>query len=289
MALHVLNVSALITGYETVGDHTEFIVQISCNGGLWLISRRFSDFDQLHSRLQRSFGDLIGARIPEKQWFGRFDPNFLLKRQSGLQEYLESLLLVPGILEDRSLQHFLELEKHLELQGDIGLGGPNGVGRPSTGLLSTKSMILNENDRLNTIVENAAQTFIDISEVPEPLELDQAEQRKLEIASAAETHFNETKFIEGFKSSVQVLRLPQPPVVRYTSDHLVGRLESPGYSYEQDQELVLTTLQSVNESLRLTIMPPSSDLIAFMAGAAVLTNGVHSNGSAVITDGDDWS
>ncbi|POM62379.1 hypothetical protein PHPALM_28480 [Phytophthora palmivora] len=67
----MLNVSALITGYDTVGDHTEFIVEISCNGGLWRISRRFSDFDQLHSRLVRRFGDLIEVSLPEKQWFGR--------------------------------------------------------------------------------------------------------------------------------------------------------------------------------------------------------------------------
>lgn len=63
--------SALITGHDTVGDHTEFIVEISCNGGLWRISRRFSDFDQLHSRLVRRFGDLIEVTLPDKQWFGR--------------------------------------------------------------------------------------------------------------------------------------------------------------------------------------------------------------------------
>lgn len=47
-------------------------VQLSCNGELWLISRRFSDFDQLHSRLTRRFGDLIEVGLPEKQWFGRY-------------------------------------------------------------------------------------------------------------------------------------------------------------------------------------------------------------------------
>jgi hypothetical protein len=110
--MQAVNVHALITGYDTVGDHTEFIVQvpsraaspvacrlhvcrwegharrldlpavsrsrrsvhgqISCNGGLWRISRRFSDFDQVHARLLRRFGDLIEAQLPEKQWFGRF-------------------------------------------------------------------------------------------------------------------------------------------------------------------------------------------------------------------------
>lgn len=70
--MQMLNVSALITSYETVGDHTEFVAQVSCNGDLWLISRRFSDFDQLHSRLVSRFGALIDARLPEKQWFGRW-------------------------------------------------------------------------------------------------------------------------------------------------------------------------------------------------------------------------
>jgi hypothetical protein len=36
------------------------------------MSRRFSDFDQLHSRLVRRFGDLIEVALPEKQWFGRY-------------------------------------------------------------------------------------------------------------------------------------------------------------------------------------------------------------------------
>lgn len=36
-----------------------------------MISRRFSDFDHLHARLNRRFGDLIEAKLPEKQWFGR--------------------------------------------------------------------------------------------------------------------------------------------------------------------------------------------------------------------------
>jgi hypothetical protein len=237
----------------------------------------------------------------------RFDPNFLVKRQSGLQEYIgtpcipsyvrntkthvchfdpERLLLVPGILEDRSLQHFLELEKHLDLQGDLALSGAAGSGRASNGgLLSTKSMVLNENDRLNAIVEHAAHTFIDVSEVPEPLEPDQAAQRKHEIVAAAETQFQEATFVDGFQTSVQALRLPPAPVARFTADNLIGRLEATSsLSYEQELELLQATLQGVDESLRLTIVPPSSELIALMAGAAALLgSGSFSNGSAAVT------
>jgi hypothetical protein len=34
--MQVLNVSALVTGYETVGDHTEFIVQVRQSPVAWL-------------------------------------------------------------------------------------------------------------------------------------------------------------------------------------------------------------------------------------------------------------
>ena len=78
-------------GYQTIGDHTEFALQVrafspllpvlwcvmlghtsqvSCKGTVWSISRRFNDFVDLHSslRLKRS-----GADLPAKQWFGRYD------------------------------------------------------------------------------------------------------------------------------------------------------------------------------------------------------------------------
>lgn len=64
----------VLTGYETVGDHTEYMIQVSCQGMVWIVSRRFSDFDQLHLRLFQQPG-ATGQNFPElpvKQWFGRY-------------------------------------------------------------------------------------------------------------------------------------------------------------------------------------------------------------------------
>ncbi|KDO32072.1 hypothetical protein SPRG_03291 [Saprolegnia parasitica CBS 223.65] len=163
-----MNVSALITGNETVGDHTEFIVQISCSGVVWLISRRFSDFDQLHCRLESVFQSELRVRLPEKQWFGRFDPGFLSKRQAGLQQYLDGILQIPGITDDRSLQHFFEMEKNVELQSDMN--------RNSSQSMSATQKHLTEAERWLAIVDKTAHALIDISEVPEPLEVEQANQ-----------------------------------------------------------------------------------------------------------------
>ncbi|ETP49343.1 hypothetical protein F442_05123 [Phytophthora nicotianae P10297] len=276
----MLNVSALITGYDTVGDHTEFIVEISCNGGLWRISRRFSDFDQLHSRLVRRFGDLIEVSLPEKQWFGRFDPNFLIKRQASLQEYLDGLLQVPGILDDASLQHFLELEKHLDLHSELGLGGTGSNGR-SSGMWSGKG-VLSENDRLSGIVESAAQAFIDISEVPEPLEAEQAVQRKNEIVTASQSLLNEQKLGEQFTAQLTTLRLPRVQA-QTSNEELLSRLDEDnedGMTYEQEQEFLNGILETLEASLHLEITPPSVDLLAVMTVSTTMeTPAIGSNGS----------
>ncbi|CAI5736901.1 unnamed protein product [Hyaloperonospora brassicae] len=260
----MLNVGALLTGYDTVGDHTEFLVEISCNGGLWRISRRFSDFDQLHARLVRRFGDLIEASLPEKQWFGRFDPNFLTKRQASLQEYVDKLLQVPGILDDASLQHFLELEKHLELHGESGMGGVGSNGR-SSGIWSGKGA-LSENDRLSGIIESAAQAFIDISEVPEPLEAEQAVQRKNEIVVASQNVLNEQKLGEQFAAQLTTLRLPRVQG-QVSDEELLSRLDSNNgvdFSYEREHDYLVGILKHVEASLQMSITPPSVDLIAVM-------------------------
>ncbi|KAH7484797.1 hypothetical protein PRIC1_004116 [Phytophthora ramorum] len=276
----MLNVSALITGYDTVGDHTEFVVEISCNGGLWRISRRFSDFDQLHSRLVRRFGDLIEASLPEKQWFGRFDPNFLVKRQASLQEYLDGLLQVPGILDDASLQHFLELEKHLDLHSELGMGGMGSNGR-SSGMWSGKG-VLSENDRLSGIVESAAQAFIDISEVPEPLEAEQAVQRKNEIVTASHNLLSEQKLGEQFTAQLTTLRLPRVQA-QPSNEELLSRLDGgneDGMTYEQEQEFLWGILENAEASLRMEITPPSVDLLAVMTVSATReTPVIGSNGS----------
>ena len=65
------SLTVLITGYETIGDHIEYVIQLSCSGIVWLVSRRYNDFDQFHFRLSHRFGSALTISLPVKQWFGR--------------------------------------------------------------------------------------------------------------------------------------------------------------------------------------------------------------------------
>ncbi|KAF0699335.1 Aste57867_10087 [Aphanomyces stellatus] len=234
-----MNVSALITGHETVGDHTEFVVQISCSGVVWLISRRFSDFDQLHCRLESVFQEALTARLPEKQWFGRFDPNFISKRQAGLQVYLDAILQLPGILDDRSLQHFFEIEKNVELHADHVRHSTLSVG--SNGHLKHMS----EADRWLMIVDKTAHALIDISEVPEPLEVEQAQQKRAEVLAALPAEARTTSSPSTLKSVAA--SVASTPLVHATTTEWLQRIHAK-----------LEATQSA------TIQPPTEDLVAFM-------------------------
>lgn len=218
-----------------------------------------------------------------------------MKRQTGLQDYLgeaiqslqhfqsfmfanalsiasESLLQVPGILEDPALLHFLELEKHLELHGDLSLTGAGSNGR-SSGMWGTKSAVLTENDRLSAIVESAAQAFIDISEVPEPLEAEQATQRKNEILSAANGLLSEQKISELFDSTVTTLWLPKAPFVASTQsviERLEHETEDDALSFEETRDFVWSVLENVEASLRLDASTLSSvELVSVMKSSAL--------------------
>lgn len=208
----------------------------------------------------------------------RFDPNFLIKRQASLQEYLDGLLQVPGILDDASLQHFLELEKHLDLHSEMGMGvGSNGR---SSGMWSGKG-VLSENDRLSGIVESAAQAFIDISEVPEPLEAEQAVQRKNEIVTASQNLLNEQKLGEQFTAQLSTLRLPRVQA-QPSNEELLSRLDAgneDGLTYEQEQEFLWAILETAEASLHMEITPPTVDLLAVMTVSAPETPAIGSNGS----------
>jgi len=77
----------------------------------WKVQRRYADFDKFDSELGASFnqqgrskqsGSYSGhlaalPKLPQKQFWGRFDPNFLQSRAMELQNYLNALCGSPAV------------------------------------------------------------------------------------------------------------------------------------------------------------------------------------------------
>ena len=60
-----------------------------------------------HSLKQQSL--YLSASLPEKRFWGRFDPSFLKERMEGLQAYLDELLRDPSAAEMPILQQFFKI------------------------------------------------------------------------------------------------------------------------------------------------------------------------------------
>ncbi|KAH7946852.1 hypothetical protein HPB52_005038 [Rhipicephalus sanguineus] len=71
----------------------------------WVVQRRYSDFDALHSQLQTSGQELP---LPPKKLFNKMSREFIAERQQKLQEYLDQVLSEPLLSQCLAVKRFLD-------------------------------------------------------------------------------------------------------------------------------------------------------------------------------------
>jgi hypothetical protein len=139
--------SATIIRYATHhSGHTEYFIKVFYLGQEWATKKRFSDFVTLDGAL-RSNNIIIPCNLPKKNWFSKFDADFLVNRAKALQGYLDKLVLVAPL--HSLIKEFLEVEKNMlnyQLKKN-----------PSF-------KALRKTDRVNSIVSKTKHTYIIIDE-----------------------------------------------------------------------------------------------------------------------------
>ena len=73
----------------------------------WTITRRYSEFHELHKRLRSRFESVRHLEFPRRQPLFTLQKDFLQRRRIVLERYLRSLLLIPAICRSRELRAFL--------------------------------------------------------------------------------------------------------------------------------------------------------------------------------------
>lgn len=70
-------------------SHIVFELRIACRGEEWTVFRRYSQFETLHKRLQKTLpGPMANATFPGKKLWGKADAQYLQERKLGLETYL---------------------------------------------------------------------------------------------------------------------------------------------------------------------------------------------------------
>ncbi|KAF1832356.1 Phox-like protein [Decorospora gaudefroyi] len=79
------------------------------DGGPMTLRKRYSEFEDLHSKLLQTFPQAAGSmpQFPPKSVISRFRPRFLEKRRQGLAHFLNCVLLNPEFAGSPVLKDFL--------------------------------------------------------------------------------------------------------------------------------------------------------------------------------------
>jgi hypothetical protein len=76
------------------------------------VSRRYNHFDWLHERLIEKYPNLCIPPIPGKAVAGNFEDDFIAKRKSQLELWLNRMAAHPVIGQSEVFIHFLQSEEN---------------------------------------------------------------------------------------------------------------------------------------------------------------------------------
>ncbi|KAJ9595648.1 hypothetical protein L9F63_013163, partial [Diploptera punctata] len=97
---------------QNIQGHTEYIIRVQ-RGPLpektWHIYKRYNDFVSLHNVLQ---GSGINLPLPPKKLIGNMEREFVAERQTGLQNYLNLVLMNPILASSLPVRRFLDPDNY---------------------------------------------------------------------------------------------------------------------------------------------------------------------------------
>jgi sorting nexin-25 len=110
----VVRINSVMVGKEEDGhEFALYVIEVRRKAGdsmpaaVWAVTRRYSQFHELHKRLKARFPAVRELDFPRRQALFTLQKDVVEKRRGVLERYLRSLLLVPAICRSRELRAFL--------------------------------------------------------------------------------------------------------------------------------------------------------------------------------------
>lgn len=110
----VIKIKAIQVGHEEDGkEFAIYVIEVLRNAGekmpaaSWIITRRYSEFHELHQRLRSKYPSVRNLDFPRRRVMMKLQSDFLQKRRQALENYLRELLHLPDVCRSRELRAFL--------------------------------------------------------------------------------------------------------------------------------------------------------------------------------------
>ncbi|KAI5467674.1 PXA domain-containing protein [Mariannaea sp. PMI_226] len=118
-----IRIKSIQVGKEEDGrEFALYVIEVQRNAGeqmpaaSWLVSRRYSEFHELHQKLRSSYPSVRNLDFPRRRVVMNFQSEFLRKRREALEKYMRELLLLPEVCRSRDLRAFLSQRVIAETQ-----------------------------------------------------------------------------------------------------------------------------------------------------------------------------
>jgi sorting nexin-25 len=109
-----VKIKSIMVGKEEDGrEYALYVVEVQRKAGeqmpaaTWTITRRYSEFHELHQRLREKYPSVRNLEFPRRRMVMKLQPDFLHKRRLALEKYLREILLLPDVCRSRDLRAFL--------------------------------------------------------------------------------------------------------------------------------------------------------------------------------------
>jgi sorting nexin-25 len=109
-----VRIKNIMVGKEEDGrEYAVYVVEVHRKAGeqmpaaSWAITRRYSEFHDLHQRLREKYPSVRNLDFPRRRMVMKLQTDFLHKRRLALERYLRELLQLPDVCRSRDLRSFL--------------------------------------------------------------------------------------------------------------------------------------------------------------------------------------
>lgn len=109
-----IKIKSIMVGKEDDGrEYAVYVVEVQRKAGeqmpaaTWTITRRYSEFHELHQRLRMKYPSVRNLDFPRRRMVMKLQSDFLHKRRLALEKYLREILLLPEVCRSRELRAFL--------------------------------------------------------------------------------------------------------------------------------------------------------------------------------------
>lgn len=109
-----IKIKSIMVGKEDDGhEYAVYVVEVQRKAGeqmpaaTWTITRRYSEFHELHQRLRIKYPSVRNLDFPRRRMVMKLQTDFLHRRRIALEKYLREVLQIPEVCRSRELRAFL--------------------------------------------------------------------------------------------------------------------------------------------------------------------------------------